>query len=48
VLTFTVIAGFSMLGVALSHDDTLVMTADEYRDWRDNMRAANPIEVIDD
>ncbi len=48
VLTFTVISGFTMLGVALNHDDALVISDEDYREWRDDMRATKPIDVDDD
>ncbi len=44
VLLFTLISGIAMLTFALSHRDTLVMSPDDYTEWRDDIRATKPID----
>ena len=48
VLSFSVISGFTMLGVALSTDDTLILSEEDYQTWRDDIRATKPINADDD
>lgn len=47
VLGFTVIAGMSMLAIASSQHDALIMSDQEYRQWRDDMRATTPLPADD-
>ncbi|MFK8014465.1 MAG: hypothetical protein AB8G17_03335 [Gammaproteobacteria bacterium] len=43
VLSFTVIAGVAMLAVASNGHDKLIMSDQDYREWRDDMRATKAL-----
>jgi hypothetical protein len=47
VLGFTVISGMSMLTIASSQNDALVISDQDYRQWRDDMRATAPLPADD-
>ncbi|MFK7886148.1 MAG: hypothetical protein AB8G16_04720 [Gammaproteobacteria bacterium] len=43
ILGFTIISGIAMLTVASNGHDQLIMSDQDYREWRDDMRATTAL-----
>ncbi len=42
ILCFALLSGLSMLWMATNQSDTLLLSDEEYAQWRDDMRATTP------
>lgn len=47
VLGFTLISGITMLAVSSTQHDRLIMSDEQYREWKDTMRATTPPRADD-
>lgn len=47
VLGFTLISGITMLAISSTQHDQLIMSDEEYREWKDTMRATAPARADD-